>query len=389
MRVALFSWETLHSIAVGGVGVHVTELAAGCSGAGTRSTSSPGRAPAKPLYDCIHGVHYHRCPFDLHPNFVDEINNMCRSFVHHFFARGGPRRPLRHRPRPRLAGLQRRRLDQGGPRPQGRADHALDGVRPQRQPLLRRPIAARPGPRTARHLLRRPRHHRVQPAQGRDQLAVPAARAQGRGGLQRRQRRAPSTTPSTPARSSAATPSGRSIRPCCSSAGWWCRRGRTSWCAPCRRCCGTIPNAKFVFAGDGHMQRRGLRAWPTSWASATPCACSATGAAGNCTTCSRRATSWPCPAATSRSASSSWKAGAPTSRSSAPSAAGRPSSSGTASTACRWTTRPIRWPGAWARCWPTTTAAAGWAATAGPPSTPPSAGTASPSRPKQVYASVA
>ena len=28
-----------------------------------------------------------------------------------------------------------------------------------------------------------------------------------------------------------ATPSGRSTRPCCSSAGWWCRRGRTSWCA--------------------------------------------------------------------------------------------------------------------------------------------------------------
>src|SRR5438034_1098211 len=28
MRIALFSWETLHSIAVGGVGVHVSELAA-------------------------------------------------------------------------------------------------------------------------------------------------------------------------------------------------------------------------------------------------------------------------------------------------------------------------------------------------------------------------
>ena len=73
----------------------------------------------------------------------------------------------------------------------------------------------------------------------------------------------------------------------------------------------------------------------------------------------------------------------PTSRSSAPSAAGRPSSSGTASTACRWTTRRTRSPGAWARCWPTTTAAAGWAATAGRPSMRPSAGTTSPSRPKR------
>jgi glycosyltransferase involved in cell wall biosynthesis len=34
-------------------------------------------------YERIDGVHYHRCPFDLNPNFVDEVNNMCRSFVHH------------------------------------------------------------------------------------------------------------------------------------------------------------------------------------------------------------------------------------------------------------------------------------------------------------------
>ena len=28
MRIAMFSWETLHSVAVGGVAAHVTELAA-------------------------------------------------------------------------------------------------------------------------------------------------------------------------------------------------------------------------------------------------------------------------------------------------------------------------------------------------------------------------
>ena len=28
MRIAMFTWESLHSICVGGVGVHVTELAA-------------------------------------------------------------------------------------------------------------------------------------------------------------------------------------------------------------------------------------------------------------------------------------------------------------------------------------------------------------------------
>ncbi|MGA1825314.1 MAG: glycogen/starch synthase, partial [bacterium] len=29
MRIAMFSWESMHSINIGGVGNHVTELAAG------------------------------------------------------------------------------------------------------------------------------------------------------------------------------------------------------------------------------------------------------------------------------------------------------------------------------------------------------------------------
>jgi glycogen synthase len=41
---------------------------------------------AQPRYELIHEVHYHRCTFPLTPNFVDEINNMCRAFVHEFFA---------------------------------------------------------------------------------------------------------------------------------------------------------------------------------------------------------------------------------------------------------------------------------------------------------------
>lgn len=85
MKVALFSWETLHSISVGGVGVHVTELAAGLQRRGHEvhvfTRQGTGQAPV----ETIHGVTYHRCGFQLSPNFVDEVNNMCRSFVHHFF----------------------------------------------------------------------------------------------------------------------------------------------------------------------------------------------------------------------------------------------------------------------------------------------------------------
>jgi glycogen synthase len=82
----LFSWETLHSIAVGGVGAHVTELAAALERRGHEVHVFTRRGHAQAHYDCIDGVHYHRCSFPLTPNFVDEINNMCRSFVHEFLA---------------------------------------------------------------------------------------------------------------------------------------------------------------------------------------------------------------------------------------------------------------------------------------------------------------
>lgn len=86
MRVALFSWETLHSIAVGGVGVHVTELAAALERRKHDVHVFTRQGHGQPLYDNVHGVHYHRCPFPLSPNFVDEINNMCRAFTHRFFS---------------------------------------------------------------------------------------------------------------------------------------------------------------------------------------------------------------------------------------------------------------------------------------------------------------
>ncbi|MHC1635823.1 MAG: glycosyltransferase family 4 protein [Candidatus Methanospirareceae archaeon] len=85
MRIALFSWESLHSIAVGGLAVHVTELAAALSRLGNEIHIFTRMGNGQPHYEVIHGVHYHRCPFDLNPNFVEEMNNMCRSFALHFF----------------------------------------------------------------------------------------------------------------------------------------------------------------------------------------------------------------------------------------------------------------------------------------------------------------
>jgi glycosyltransferase involved in cell wall biosynthesis len=85
MRIAMLSWESLHSICVGGVGMHVTELAAALERRGHELHVFTRMGPGQPHYARIDGVHHHRCPFDLHPNFVDEVNNMCRSFVHHVY----------------------------------------------------------------------------------------------------------------------------------------------------------------------------------------------------------------------------------------------------------------------------------------------------------------
>ncbi|MGA2865618.1 MAG: glycosyltransferase family 4 protein [Verrucomicrobiota bacterium] len=84
MRIAMFSWETLHSHAVGGIAAHVTELAAALQRRGHEvhvfTRPGYGSGGAWPL----DGVWYHYCPHNLNPNFIDEIQEMCRSFVWHF-----------------------------------------------------------------------------------------------------------------------------------------------------------------------------------------------------------------------------------------------------------------------------------------------------------------
>jgi glycogen synthase len=84
MRIALFAWETLHSIAVGGVAVHATELAAALERRGHEVHVFTRWDWGRIEDERIDGVWYHRCKFHLNRNFVEEINDMCRSFVHRF-----------------------------------------------------------------------------------------------------------------------------------------------------------------------------------------------------------------------------------------------------------------------------------------------------------------
>jgi len=86
MKVALLAWESLHSIPVGGVAAHVTELAAALERKGHDVHVFTRMGPGQAHYELIHGVQYHRCPFPWNSDFVTEINDMCRSFAHHVCA---------------------------------------------------------------------------------------------------------------------------------------------------------------------------------------------------------------------------------------------------------------------------------------------------------------
>lgn len=84
MRVAMFSAESLHSSVAGGLGVHVTELAAGLERRGHDVHVFTERGRAQSHYDRIHGVHYHRVDHGSSPNCVETADYMCKAMAHRF-----------------------------------------------------------------------------------------------------------------------------------------------------------------------------------------------------------------------------------------------------------------------------------------------------------------
>ena len=85
MRIALLSWESLHSVAVGGVAAHVSELGAALARMGHEVHVFTRIAPGQKYHEEIDGVQYERCPYPAHSEFVDDVNSMCRAFVDRVF----------------------------------------------------------------------------------------------------------------------------------------------------------------------------------------------------------------------------------------------------------------------------------------------------------------
>lgn len=85
MKIAILSWESMHSIAVGGVAAHVSDLAGALQRKGheVHVFTRMGRHDHS-WYENIDGVNYHRCPYPSHSDFIEEINNMCRAFFRSF-----------------------------------------------------------------------------------------------------------------------------------------------------------------------------------------------------------------------------------------------------------------------------------------------------------------
>jgi glycosyltransferase involved in cell wall biosynthesis len=82
----MLTWESLHSVSLGGVAVHVTELAAALERKGHEvHVFTRMRWSGDWQYDRIDGVHYHRIPYSGAHDIVDDINQMCRAFVDSVF----------------------------------------------------------------------------------------------------------------------------------------------------------------------------------------------------------------------------------------------------------------------------------------------------------------
>src|SRR5512133_1666489 len=84
MRIAMFSSESLHSISSGGLGVHVTELAAGLQRRGHDVHVITRRMQEQKSYECIDGVHYHRVDHGSKENDVEDVDSLCKAIAQRF-----------------------------------------------------------------------------------------------------------------------------------------------------------------------------------------------------------------------------------------------------------------------------------------------------------------
>lgn len=81
MRIAMFSWETLNSIPVGGVAAVVTQLSEALANSGHEVHVFTRICGGKLEHEKINGVYEHRCLVPGCEDFIEYMDHMCDSFV--------------------------------------------------------------------------------------------------------------------------------------------------------------------------------------------------------------------------------------------------------------------------------------------------------------------
>ena len=83
LRIGMFSWESLHSVTVGGISPHVTELAETLSAKGHEVHIFTQSGWMRD-YDLINGVHYQRCRYNSSGGIVHQMDQMCNAMYDRF-----------------------------------------------------------------------------------------------------------------------------------------------------------------------------------------------------------------------------------------------------------------------------------------------------------------
>ncbi|AAM05735.1 LPS biosynthesis related protein [Methanosarcina acetivorans C2A] len=82
IQIGMFSWESLHSIRIGGISPHVSELSEALAAKGHRvHLFTRGYENSDEI---INGVNYHRIACDQNGDIVEQMNRMCNSMYFRF-----------------------------------------------------------------------------------------------------------------------------------------------------------------------------------------------------------------------------------------------------------------------------------------------------------------
>jgi len=84
LRIGMFSWESMHSVQVGGLARVVTNLSQGLARRGHEVHFFTRNGGNQPEYEQIDGVYYHRCSFYPGNNILEFASNMCKAMVESF-----------------------------------------------------------------------------------------------------------------------------------------------------------------------------------------------------------------------------------------------------------------------------------------------------------------